>query len=717
MSNRVLVGDLEVKVSEIEGEIDNSSKNPDNYAVSAHWVIIEDGVISPINHLVWNHNEKPVPDGRDELQEALNSCSKAIFHNAKFDAQWLLDMEFDLPRVECTMVREFIFAQARPWLLSLKATAERRDVTRKKSDLVDEMFKSGIGFEAMPLDTVLEYAEADVISCAEIYLQQEAELSSSEYSEMKPIMELAQDKLDFLIHMEGNGCQIDLDVLNEVERQFLEEQEQIGKYLTSTIESLMGDTPINLNSGIDMNKVIYGREVIDRDLHRKVFNVGVGPNGKPLPPARMPKKTEFNTAVRTTTVLVQKTLIQCCQACNGNGKVQKYKTITRQKNGKKYRVQGAPYKNLSNCAECKGVGVFYVPTGQKAGLKLVPEGPRDASIHGFKTDKITLKRLIAQARQKDNEVAEEFLTKYMRYNAISTYLSSFVGAIRKWTRFTGLLHPNFNQTIARTGRLSSSKPNFQNLPKGSKFPVRRCIISRFEDGMIGEIDYSGVEFRVAGELSKDSQIIEDIITGKDVHKQTAAIINQCEVSAVSKDMRQAAKAYTFAPLYGGMGANEPEHVQNYFKEYFTIYKGLAAWHKTLMDGVLKDSLVRIPSGKRYMFEDARRLGNGRITNATAVVNYPVQGFAGVIMQLACVRALRAFREQALRSKLILTVHDSLVTDIYPGELEQVKKALVWALSGVQEEMKERFDYDFVLPLDVEMEIGENWMEMDEIELT
>lgn len=717
MSNRVLVGDLEVKVSEIEGEIDNSSKNPDNYAVSAHWVIIEDGVISPINHLVWNHNDKPVPDGRDELEKALNSCSKAVFHNAKFDAQWLLDMEFDLPRVECTMVREFIFAQARPWLLSLKATAERRDVTRKKSDLVDEMFKSGTGFEAMPLDTVLEYAEADVISCAEIYLQQEAELHSPEYSEMKPIMELAQDKLDFLIHMEGNGCQIDLDVLNEVERQFLEEQEQIGKYLTSTIESLMGDTPINLNSGIDMNKVIYGREVIDRDLHRKVFNVGVGPNGKPLPPARMPKKTEFNTAVRTTTVLVQKTLIQCCQACNGNGKVQKYKTVTRQKNGKKYRVQGAPYKNLSNCAECKGVGVFYVPTGQKAGLKLVPEGPRDASIHGFKTDKITLKRLIAQARQKDNEVAEEFLTKYMRYNAISTYLSSFVGAIRKWTRFTGLLHPNFNQTIARTGRLSSSKPNFLNLPKGSKFPVRRCIISRFEGGMIGEIDYSGVEFRVAGELSKDSQIIEDILTGKDVHKQTASIINQCEVSAVSKDMRQAAKAYTFAPLYGGMGANEPEHVQNYFKEYFTIYKGLAAWHKTLMDGVLKDSLVRIPSGKRYMFEDARRLGNGRITNATAVVNYPVQGFAGVIMQLACVRALRAFREQALRSKLILTVHDSLVTDIYPGELEQVKKALVWALSGVQEEMKERFDYDFVLPLDVEMEIGKNWMEMDEIELT
>lgn len=716
MLNRIFVGDLEVKVSDIEGDIDNSPKNPDNYAVSAHWVIIEDGVISPINHLVWNHNEKPVSDGREALQKSLSSCSKAVFHNAKFDVSWLLDMEFELPPVECTMVREFMFAQARPWLLSLKATAERRDVTRKKSDLVDGMFKSGTGFEAMPLATVLEYAEADVISCAEIYLQQEEELNSPEYADMRPCFQLGQDNLDFLTHMEGNGCKIDLSVLDEVERQFVEEQEVLGRYLNTTVETLMGDTPVNLNSGIDINKVIYGREVTDRDLHRRIFNVGLGPTGKPLPPARM-KPTQFNTAVRSTTMLVQKTHVQCCAACDGRGKIQKFKVVTRQKMGKKYRVQGEKYKNLSNCPECKGVGVFYVPTGEKAGLKLVPAGPKDASIHGFKTDKITLKRLIAQAHTKGNGTAVEFLTKYMRYNAINTYLSSFVGSIRKWTRFNGLLHPNFNQTIARTGRLSSSKPNFQNLPKGGKFPVRKCIVSRFEGGFLAEIDYSGVEFRVAGELSKDTQIIDDILTGKDVHKQTAAIINQCEVSEVTKEMRQNAKSVTFSPLYGGMGANEPPHVQEYFKEYFNIYKGLSAWHKQLMGGVLSNSLVTIPSGKRYMFENSRRLGNGRVTNATAIVNYPVQGFAGIIMQLACVRALRAFRKQGLASKLILTVHDSLVADIYPGELDEVKSALVWALTGVQEEMRERFNYDFVLPLDVEMEIGKNWMEMEETELT
>lgn len=717
MSNDIFVGDIEVKVTRVDGEIDNSPKNPDNFAVSVHWVIIRDGVIGPINHLVWNHNEKAVSDSRVPLQEAFDSVCKAVFFNSKFDISWLLDMGFNLPAIECAMVREFMIAQGRPWQLSLKATAERRDVTRKKSDLVDDMFKSGTGFEAMPLETVLEYAEADVISCAEIYLQQEEEFNSPEYREMRPALDLMHDMLGFLVHIEDNGCAIDMEALLEVERDFIAEKEEIEKYLYSALTTFMGDMPINLSSGSQMSKVFYSREVVDKELHKKIFNIGLKPNGKPLPVPRM-KQGEFNQAVRSTTKIVYKEVVQCCSSCEGKGKVQLYKVKWRQKNGKKYKVQGDPYKNLTNCTECKGKGAHYIPTGEKAGLKLIPDGAKDASMHGFKTDKKTIQRLINQARAKNKQRAVDFLEKYSRLNAINSYLSSFVANIKRWTRFNGILHPNFNQTVARTGRLSSSKPNFQNLPKGTKFPVRRCIVSRFPGGSIGEIDYSGLEFRVAGELSKDSQIIDDILSGKDVHKQTAAIINQCEVSDVTKSMRQEAKAYTFAPLYGGMGMNEPEHVQNYFKTYFTIYKGLGAWHKRLMDGVLQHGTVTIPSGKRYMFEDAKRTANGRITNATAVVNYPVQGFAtGIVMQLACVRALREFQRRKINSKIILTVHDSLVADIYPGELDVVKEIFVWAMSDIKTEIKERFFYDFILPLDVEMEVGKNWMEMEEICLT
>jgi DNA polymerase-1 len=235
-------------------------------------------------------------------------------------------------------------------------------------------------------------------------------------------------------------------------------------------------------------------------------------------------------------------------------------------------------------------------------------------------------------------------------------------------------------------------------------------VSRFEGGEILEADFSGLEFRVAGELSRDPQIIEDVLGGKDVHKQTASIIQQCDVDKVDSDMRKSAKAYTFAPLYGGTGANEAPHVQKYFQEYFNIYEGLSKWHRKLMNGVLKDGIVRIPSGREFYFPHVRRTANGKVSNATQVVNWPVQSFATAdIVPLACVRAHRAFEQYALKSRLILTVHDSIVVDLHPDEREIVVKALVWAMRDISAELKSRYDYDTVLPLDIEIESGVNWM--------
>jgi DNA polymerase I len=307
--------------------------------------------------------------------------------------------------------------------------------------------------------------------------------------------------------------------------------------------------------------------------------------------------------------------------------------------------------------------------------------------------------------------AEVFLTKIGRLNAINTYLDSFIAGIKTWTRQDGILHPTLNQTIAATGRLSATQPNTQNMPKG-KFPVRKAITSRFDGGCIVEADFSGLEFRIAGEVSRDPQIIEDITNGKDTHKQTASIINRCSTDDVDKDMRQAAKAFTFAPLYGGMGANEPPHIQEYFKQFFQIYSGLANYQKRLMDGVITNGIVQTPSGRQYFWPNARRLKNGRCTNSTQVVNYPIQGFGSDVVQLCCVRALRLFKQQELKSLLILTVHDSIVVDCYPGEEQKVYDVLTEAMTGVTSEIKERWDYSFVVPLDIEISKGPNWLDLD-----
>lgn len=587
------------------------------------------------------------------------------------------------------------------------------DIVQKKSDLVDDLFKSGVGFEAMPLLTVIEYAEADVRSCASIFVDQMKDFDQPENQSLTNIVTIMNEMLLTLVELEGNGVKIDQAALQEVEVLFRAEQKQLQADLSAIVEDVMGDTPINLSSGADRTKVIYSREVIDRHLHQRVWNIGMQPNGKPLMPPRQ-NRSQFIDAVRTTTRTIKKTVAICCPDCGGIGTIQKYKQITRQRNGKKYRIQGDPYKNPTKCQTCDGAGAIYQSTGAIAGLKLNPENSSYASINGYKTDKTTIQSLIIQATDKNNLVAVEFLTKISRLNAVTTYLDTFVEGIKNWTRPDGILHTNFNQCITATGRLSSSNINLQNMPKRG-FPIRKAMTSRFENGTIIEADYSGLELVVCGELSQDQQIIADVKSGKDLHKQTASIINQCSVEDVTKEMRQSAKAFSFAPIYGGTGGGQKDHIRRYFTEFFNIYKGLHGYHKKLTDGVLVGGHIQTPSGRQFYWADARRLGNGRITNHTQAVNYPVQSFATAdVVPLACIRAYRRFRELKLQSKIVLTVHDSIVVDCCADERDQVLEALRWAMVGVVDEVAERWNYTFTLPLEIEISEGKNWL--DQVEL-
>ena len=701
---KILSLDLETTVNRFDGKIDNSPFNPKNRCVMSQYGFLGWDTVEDVQVDTYYHNECLTPASKEGLQKALDEADLIIIYNAKFDVMWLLEMGFIIScPVYCCMIAEYVLAKGQRQELSLKATAERYDVTRKKSDLVDELFKAGTGFEAMPLETVIEYGIADVVSCGEIYLRQQDELSKEDNQSLRSVIDMMNEMLMFLVEIERNGIKVDLDVLRDIKVEYEAEHKALTKRLDEIVEAVMGDTPINLNSGADMTKVVYSREVIDRAAHQQVWNIGLGANNKPLPPPRM-NDAQFNRAVRSTTRIIERTQARCCDVCDGRGKVQLIK-----KNGE-------PYKNLTKCKNCSGVGAFYDPTGVTAGLKLSPKTPSYASINGFKTDKHTIKDLIRQAESKDNLTAVEFLQKMSRLNAISTYLDSFIQGIETWTRADGLLHTNMNQCITATGRLSSSNPNFQNQPKRG-FPVRKAVVSRFGNShLIVEADFSSLEFVVAGELSRDPQIIQDILNGKDIHKQTASIIHQIPPEEVSKDVRASVKFHTFAPLYGSTGMGLLPHEKKYYDEFFNIYEGLGAYQKRLMDGVLRNGIVQTPSGRQYFWPNAKRTRNGRITNATQVVNYPIQGFAtGDLVPLACIRALHKFKEMKLVSKLVLTVHDSIVVDCHKDELEQVKEALTWAMTGVADEAEKRWGYSFALPLKIEISGGKNWLDQVEFD--
>ena len=712
----ILVLDLETTVERIEGRIDNSPKNPRNKCVSAHWGWLCETTVDHVNHSILYHIEHEGSDPVDQLKEDLSKASMMLCHNAKLDAEWLMEMGFELPPlVMDTMIIEYLLSKGQRRPLSLKESAIRRNVkSLKKSDLIDEMFKSGTDFSEMPLDVVIEYAEADVKACGELYLAQLPILEREHNQSLKKVIPFMHEMLLFLCEIEMNGVKVDLDALEEVEREFEAEKDVLEKRLNEIVDSVMGDSPINLNSGADMTRVIYSRELISREAHQQTFNIGTNEAGKSLRPPYM-TSSQFIDAVRATTKIVHKTQAIKCMDCNGIGSIQKFKVKTKIKLGKKYRVEGDAYKNRSKCKTCTGVGAIYQSTGVAAGLRMSPSSPYDASINGFKTDKETIKGLILQAERKKNDVAVEFLTKISRLNALSTYLDSFVAGIQRGTRNSGFLHANFNQCVASTGRLSSGggmSINLQNQPKRG-FPVRKCFISRFENGTWIESDYSGLEFRTACELSRDSQGLADILEGKDIHRQTASIVEQKPADQVTKDERQRAKAQTFLPLFGGTGNGQPAHIKAYFDRFYGIYEGIYSWHQSLMTGTLKNGTVETPSGRQYFWPNVERTKNGRVTSATQILNYPVQGFSADLVQLACIRAFKLFKQAKIRSKLTLTVHDSICVDTHPDEIEQVKSILTEAMTGVGEEAEKRFGYKTIVPLEIEISGGPNWLEQQE----
>lgn len=538
----VLVLDFETSTQwDKDGRTDSTPYNANNFLVSAGYCFIDGSHIGEVTYDFYNHSDLSPTDVASPmgLQQALDKTTLLVAHNAKFELNWLrgAGFRYDGP-VHCSFIGEYVLARGRKDIeLSLYDTSVRRGVTVKRSDLVDTYFQKRIGFDKMPIDIVEEYGIGDIISCAEVYLQQVKDYASDEHRILKPTLDMMQEFCVVLADMEWNGIAIDPDALSSVKRDYLKEQSELKHVLDSIAANVMGDTPINLGSPEQLSTLIYSRKVHDKAAWAQAFNIGTDSRGKPLRRPRM-SPAEFASTVRKLTTRIRKTKAAHCTNCKGKGTIMKYTKA------------GAPYKNLPKCDVCDGAGIVYRELPEYAGLKQSPSSIEDVSALGFKTSKDVLNFLAEKACNSDDASAEarQFLTSMVRLNAVDTYLSSFVGGIERNTRPDNLLHCNFNQCVTSTARLSSSDPNFQNQPRGNTFPIRRVVVSRFPGGVILEGDFAQLEFRVAGELSGDLQVKADVESKFDVHSYTASILNSTAMELVTKDQRQDAKPNTFKPL-------------------------------------------------------------------------------------------------------------------------------------------------------------------------
>lgn len=715
-----LVIDVENTFSKLNNKLDASPFHPDNKLVSVGILNIDtDKVLYGF-----------VDDAEfvAKVNKILSEASLYVGHNIRHDVEWLLECGFKLnqdAQLYCTMLAEYVLARGVKQQLSLAALADKYGLTAKK-DILKNYIAQGMNVDQVPREELEEYGIGDLITTKDLYCKLQELYARDENKGLIPTLDMSRDMTWAIIDMERNGIKIDLDALQVVRKEFTEEFNALTTKLEHMITIACGSRPVNINSEEQLSEVIYSRRVLDKTKWASTFNLGVNERGKPLRRPKMSKGV-FYEAIRRNTTVLPKTETIVCQACGGRGLIRKTK------------VDGTPFVREHKCRPCDGQGFTlqslrstrgfarriaglvealssekskdsYVAASMRpvSGLAIFPiPDVYEVGAGGLSTSKDTLAILAREAENAGDYFAAEFLGALIRRNALKTYISSFVDGIETYRRQSGLLHTKINQCVTATGRLSSSDPNLQNQPRGGTFPIRRAFVSRFLGGRLLECDFRQLEFRIAGDLSKDANILADINNKVDVHAKTARILTE----AGQTTDRQGAKSHTFKPLYGGTSGTQPE--QTYYREFLAHYGALAAFHDKLQSDAINFKKVRLPSGREYAFPDARRLAHGGSSFATQIKNYPVQGFATAdIVPIATIRLRRFFRKFDVKSLLINEVHDSIMIDVYPGELELVVYLVSCAMVGLHKEIEDRYNYKLSVELEIEGKIGPNALNLE-----
>ncbi|MFU0783239.1 MAG: DNA polymerase I [Thermoanaerobacterium thermosaccharolyticum] len=319
---------------------------------------------------------------------------------------------------------------------------------------------------------------------------------------------------------------------------------------------------------------------------------------------------------------------------------------------------------------------------------------------GYSTDMEVLVELIPY-----NEIVGEIIEYRQLMKLKSTYIDGFMPIMDKDDK----VHSTFKQTVAATGRISSTEPNLQNIPVRDEFGrrIRKAFISSFQGGYIVSADYSQIELRVLAHLSEDAKLIESFLNNEDIHLRTASEVFKIAPEEVTGEMRRRAKAVNFGIVYGisdyGLSRDlkiSRKEAKEYIDNYFDRYKGV----KNYIDSVVKFArengyVTTILNRRRYIPEINSKNYNQRSFGERMAMNTPIQGSAADIIKMSMVKVYNELKSRSLKSKLILQIHDELIVDTFPDEVEIVKDLLKTIMENV---IKLR------VPLVVDIGCGKNW---------
>ena len=306
----------------------------------------------------------------------------------------------------------------------------------------------------------------------------------------------------------------------------------------------------------------------------------------------------------------------------------------------------------------------------------------------------------------------EIVDKILEYRGVKKLLSTYVEALPLLVNpATGKIHTSFNQAVTATGRLSSTNPNLQNIPVRDELGrrIRKAFIPSDDEHLLLSADYSQVELRLMAHLSGDESLIAAFEHGEDVHAATAARLFGKEVAEVDSDERRKAKTANFGIIYGisAFGLSQRldiprKEAKEIIEGYFASYPHVKEYMDRVVEEAKRDGYVSTIFGRRrYLNDIASRNAVARGLAERNAVNAPIQGSAADIMKIAMIRVSRRFREEGIRSKVILQVHDELVVDMLRSEQERVIAIVTEAMESAAA---------LRVRLVVDCGVGGNWLE-------
>jgi DNA polymerase-1 len=308
----------------------------------------------------------------------------------------------------------------------------------------------------------------------------------------------------------------------------------------------------------------------------------------------------------------------------------------------------------------------------------------------------------------EHQIVRDILEWRQMVKLQSTYIDALPNQVDKKT---GRVHTDYMQTVAATGRLSSTNPNLQNIPirteKGRL--IRKAFIARDENYTLLSADYSQIELRIIAALCGEENMIKAFQNNEDIHKSTAAKVFNVPLDEVTKEQRSHAKTVNFGIIYGvsAFGLSNQTNLSRkesaeLIEAYYQTYPKLKSFMTSQVDFARENGYVETISGRRRYLKDINSANaivrGGAERNA---VNAPIQGSAADIIKIAMINIHKKLTSEHWKSKMLLQVHDELVFDVHNSELEKIQPM-------IKHEMENAFK--MAVPLDVEIGLGKNWLE-------